>query len=132
MDFERYRVPASVREGVVIELPGTSDAPFLVALPSEHNRAFSAAQQRALMSGGNVKLDADGKPEFSGADFAAFREARIEAFVEHCLLQLPDGITKEQLRGEYYPGLLALFQRATDMAEDEAKTGEAATKKSKA
>lgn len=132
MDFERYRVPKSVSEGVRIELPGTEGAPFLVALPSEHNRAFSAAQQRALMEGGAVTLGPDNKPEFSGVDFIRYREARIEAFLEHCILELPAGITRDLLRTDYYPGLVALFDKASDLADDEARAGDAATKKSPA
>lgn len=129
MDFERYRVPASAVDGVTIELPGTEGAPFRVALPSEHNRAYSAAQQRALMEGGTVTLGDGGEPQFSGVDFVRYREARIEAFLEHCILEMPEGITKDLLRTAYYPGLIALFDRANDLAEDESKAGEAATKK---
>jgi hypothetical protein len=132
MDFERYRVPRSVSEGVPIDLPGTEGATFLVALPSEHNRAFAAAQQRALMEGGTIALGADNKPEFNGVDFLRYRDARIEAFLEHCILQLPDGITRDLLRTDYYPGLVALFDAATDLAESEAAKGEAATKKLRA
>lgn len=132
MDFERYRVPKTVTEGVRLELPGTTGAAFLVALPSEHNRAFAAAQQRALMEGGTVSLDADNKPEFSGVDFLRYRDARIEAFLEHCVLELPDGITRDLLRTDYYPGLVALFDMASDLAETEAQAGERAVKKSRA
>ena len=117
---------------MLITLPGTKDAAFLVALPTEHNRAFNAAQQRALMDGGAVTLGPDNKPEFSGVDFVRYREARIEAFLDHCVLQLPEGLTKELMRSDYYPGLCALYDRASDLADDEAKAGEAATKKSRA
>lgn len=134
MDFERYRVPKSVTEGIVIELPGTEGAEFLVALPSEHNRAYTAAQQRALIDGGAVKLGEDNKPipDPGALDYVRYREARIEAFLEHCVLRLPEGLTKDLLRGDYYPGLVALFDKASDMAEDEGRAGEAAVKKSKA
>jgi len=104
----------------------------LVALPSEHNRAFNAASQRALVDGGNVTLGEDNKPAFSGVDFVRYREARIEAFLDHCILQMPAGMTAELMRGDYYPGLCALYDRAADMAEDESKAGEVATKKSRA
>lgn len=132
MDFERYRIPKSVTDGVEIELPGTKGAAFLVALPSEHNRAFAAAKQRALMAGGHLALGADNKPDFSGVDFVQFREAQLEAFLEYCVLRLPDQLTKDDLRGPFYPGLVALFDAASDLAEDENKAGAAATKKSRA
>jgi len=132
MDFERYKVPKSVSEGVEIELPGTKGAPFLVSLPSEHNRAFAAAKQRAMVAGGKVTLGEDGKPDFSKVDFIAFRDAQLEAFLVHCILKMPEGITAEDLRGDYYPGLVALFDRASDMASDEEKAGAIATKKLRA
>lgn len=132
MDFERYKVPKSVSEGVEIELPGTKQAAFLVALPSDHNRAFTAAKQRALMAGGAVTLGEDGKPDFSKVDFIAFRDAQLEAFLAHCILKFPEGITPEGLRGDYHPGLVALFDKAVDMASDEEKAGAAATKKLRA
>jgi|SRR6516225_184639 len=128
MDFERYRVPASVREGVVIELPGTSEAQFLVALPSEHNRAYSAAVQRATP----ITLDDDDRPDFSKVDYVSWQSARIEAFLQHCILRMPDGLTPEALRGDYYPGLVALFRCAEDLASDENDRAKAATKKSRA
>ncbi len=103
-----------------------------VALPSEHNRAFQAEQQRALVDEGKVKLGEDNKPDFSTVDFVAWKEARIKAFLDICILQLPDGLTKEMLAGDYYPGLEALFEKATDLAADEAKAAAIATKKSKA
>lgn len=132
MDLERYRVPASVREGVVIELPGTKDAVFRVALPSEHNRAFSAAQQSALMGKAGMTMGDDGKPDLTQVDFRKFQEARIEAFLQHCILDLPEGLTREALAGEYWPALKALFDRACDLAKDEAASAAAVTKKSPA
>lgn len=128
MDFERYRVPAAVRDGVWIELPGTKDAKFLVSLPTEHNRAYSAALQRALP----LRLDGTGHVGMGEFDYVEWQATRIEAFLTHCILEFPAGMTAEQMRTDYYPGLVALFTLATDMAEDDTKQAKAATKKSKA
>jgi len=132
MDFERYRTPRSVTEGVTLELPGTSGAEFVVALPSEHNRAFMAAQQRALVGKGKAQLGEDNELNFADFDAVEFQEARTKAFLDHCILKLPDGLTREMLAGEYYAGLQALFAQANDLAEDEKKAAAIATKKSKA
>jgi hypothetical protein len=129
MDFERYRVPASVREGVWIELPGTKDARFLVALPSEHNRAYQAAVQKTIpVRGEGNKTEV----AFDKLNLVEWQGMRIEAFLEHCILELPTGITKELMRTEYFPGLVALFNKANDLSDDEAKTAKADLKKSPA
>jgi hypothetical protein len=114
MDFERYRLPASVREGVVIELEGT-EAKFRVRLPSKYNREYQAAQQR----GAKLTLRADGKPDISKVDLLAWAAVRLEAFLEHCIVEMPKGMTREMLAGEYRPGLEALFERASEMADEE-------------
>jgi hypothetical protein len=128
MDFERYRVPASARDGVWIELPGTQDAKFLVALPSEHNRAYNAALQRAMP----IALGEDARPEIGQLDFVEWQAMRVEAFLVHCVREMPEGMTADQLRTDFYPGLLALFTRASDLAAEESRSAVAQTKKSKA
>lgn len=126
-DLERYRVPLSAREGVEIELDG-STGKFLVKLPSRYNRGYTAAATRALA----VSLGEDGKADLSATDFVAWREARLDAFLDHCVVSMPEGVTREMLAGEYRPALDALFNRAEELAE--AEDGEAieAVKKSKA
>lgn len=128
MDFERYRVPASVRDGVWLELPGTSDARFLVSLPGEHNRAYQAALQRAMP----MTVDVEGKVQFPELDVVEWQGHRVEAFLEHCVRELPEGMTRELLRTDYYPGLVALFMRASDLAADEAAQASADAKKLRA
>jgi hypothetical protein len=128
MDFARYRVPASARDGVDIDLPGTTGATFRVRLPSHYNREYSAAAQRAL----SMKLTADGKPDLTTVDFLAWREARLAAFLEHCVIGFPDGLTRDDLADEYRPGLEALFERAEELANDEQVEAIETTKKSNA
>lgn len=125
MDFEAYRVPASAREGVDIELPAAPGAVFRVKLPTRYNREYAAAAQRALA----VKLGADGRPDFSQVDFAEWREARLAAFLEHCVVAYPDGLTREMLADEYRPGAEALFERAEELANAEEAEAIEATKK---
>lgn len=125
MDFDRYRVPASAREGVDIALPGTTDAVFRVRLPTRYNRAYMAAAQRALA----VKLGEDGRADLSAVDFVAWREARLAAFLDHCVIGIPEGLTREGLAEEYRPGLEALFAAAEELAEAEEEAAEAAEKK---
>lgn len=128
MDFERYRVPASVRDGVWLELPGTKEARFLVALPTEHNRAYHAALQRAMP----MRLSGDGTAQMGELDFVEWQAMRIEAFLVHCLREMPAGMTADLLRTDFYPGLVALFKQASDLAEQEAKQAVADTKKLRA
>jgi hypothetical protein len=130
MDLERYRVPASVLEGVEIELPGSEDARFRVALPTESNRAFIAALQRQLVR--RAAPAESGPPDFSVIDSLAFRDARIEAFREQCILEMPGELTRDQLGGEFWPALAALYERANDLATDEEAGAKAAVKKSRA
>ena len=125
MDFEKYRVPASARDGVDIELEGTSGAVFRVRLPNHFNREYSAAAQRALA----VRMGQDGKPDLTQIDFVAWREARLDAFLQHCIVILPEGLTKDQLADEFRPGLQALFERAEELANDEEAEAVEATKK---
>lgn len=115
MDFEAYRVPASARLGVDIELPGTTGAVFRVKLPSRYNRDYSAAVQRAMA----MRVDENGKPDLSSVDFVAWREARLAAFLDFCVIGYPEGLTREALAEEYRPGLEALFERAEELAADE-------------
>ena len=132
MDFERYRIPRSVTEGVRIELPGTTGAEFLVALPSQANRKYQAAQQRALSAGGGAVMGEDNTLDLSNVDIAAYSEARLLAFLDTCVLSFPDGLTRDQLLGDYYPGAQALFDRALDLAADEEGAAKVATKKFRA
>lgn len=128
MDLEQYRVPASVREGVNIDLPGSKGATFRVRLPSKYNRAFQGAQQRAA----KMRLGVDGKPDFSQVDFIGWQEARLDAFLEHCILAMPDGMTAELLAGDYRPALEALFEAASARAEAEDDEAAKTVKKSNA
>lgn len=128
MSFEAYRVPSSAREGVEITLPDAPQAVFRVRLPSHYNREYSIAAQRAL----TVRLGPDGKPDYGSIDFIAWREARLAAFLEHCVLTLPEGLTRESLADEYRPGLIALFERAEEMAGEEEAEAIESTKKSSA
>jgi hypothetical protein len=128
VDFERYRLPASVRVGVLIELEGTEGAPFLVRLPSRYNREYTAAQQRAM----GVSMDEDFRPDFTKVDFVRWKEARLEAFLEHCVLEMPKGMTRELLATEYRPGLEALFDQASALADMEDEEAIEVTKKLKA
>lgn len=125
MTFEAYRVPASAREGVEIALPEAPQAKFRVRLPSHYNRNYSVAAQRAM----TVKIGPDGKPDYSGVDFIAWREARLAAFLEHCVIEMPEGITREGLADEYRPGLEALFERAEELASAEEGEAIESTKK---
>jgi hypothetical protein len=125
MNLERYRVPASAREGVVIELDGTTDAAFRVRLPSHYNRPYSLAAARALA----MRMGEDGKPDLTQVDFVAWREARLMAFLEHCIVDLPEGLTREALADEFRPALQALFDRAEEMASDEEAEAIETTKK---
>lgn len=126
-DLERYRVPLSAREGVEIELDG-STGKFLVKLPSRYNRAYTIAATRALA----VKLGEDGKADLSATDFVAWREARLDAFLDHCVVTIPEGITREALAEEYRPALDALFEAAEELAEAEDAEAIETTKKSSA
>jgi hypothetical protein len=127
MGLDKYRLPASVREGVWLELPDAPGDKFRVRLPSRYNREYTAAQQRAVAVsvGDDFKL----KPDLAHVDFFAWQEARYQAFLEFCVLDLPPGLTKAQLNDEYRPGLEVLFNMASDLADMEDAEADATTKK---
>jgi hypothetical protein len=115
MDMELYRVPLSVREGVDIDLPGAKGATFRVRLPSKYNREYQHAHQRAV----KMRVGSDGKPDFTQTNVLEWQDARHEAFLDHCVVGMPEGMTREKLAGEYRPALEALYAKASEMAEAE-------------
>lgn len=128
MDMEAYRVPVEVREGIALHLPNT-EAVFHVKLPSQHNRPWARAVQTGMFS--DAKVTAEGKIEMGVINVPALRDVRIDAFCDHCLVMpLPQGMTMETLRGEYFPALDWLFTEAERLAEALDREGEAAKKKS--
>jgi hypothetical protein len=127
MSLDHYRLPASVREGVELELPEAPGEKFRVRLPSRYNREFQTAQQRAVA----MTFGDDFKPDLSRVDFFAWQEARHSAFLDHCVLEMPPGMTKEILAGDYRPALDALFELASELAEAEDDEAAATTKKNR-
>lgn len=121
MSMESYRVPAGVREGVELTLPGT-DTVFRVKLPSSSNKPY----QRALMMTWPTEVEWSTLPV---AEQLALMDAQQQAFAEHCLVHpLPDGLTFSMLRDEYPAALdwlttesarlaLELDQEASDAAK---------------
>lgn len=128
MSLERYRVPASVREGEWIELPG--GARFLVKLPSSANRLWQRESLRLLADRGDLKLGADGRVDLTrleGARMAEWIEERLKLFRRVCVIEGPSGFDLEALEDEYFPALEKLFELAEARAEAQAALVERAT-----
>lgn len=123
----KYRLPASVHVGVWIELPDAEGARFLVRLPTKYNRQYERAWKRALFDAA-TNVNPDGSPSLRGFDAGALDDAQVVAFVEHCIVECPEGVTKEALTGEYWPAALALFKEAKRRADAEDGEADAAGK----
>jgi hypothetical protein len=111
MTLESYRVPAGVREGIELTVPGT-DTTFLVKLPSSFNKAY----QRAMMIAWPNEGDLASLPM---VEQLALIDAQQQAFGDHCLVHpLPDGLTFATLRDEYPAALDWLTMEAARMAAE--------------
>lgn len=130
MSLDKYRLPASVTDGVAITLPDT-DAPFRVRLPTQLNRSWRKYVLQTLSEMG-AKFDSTGDVQGVSLDpgrLAEWEEARIAAFVDLCVVAYPNGLDRDALLGDYYPAAEALFAAALELAEKEdAAAGEAAKK----
>jgi hypothetical protein len=122
MTLESYRVPAGVREGIELTLPGTTTT-FRVKLPSSSNKPY----QRAMMIAWPNEGELDSIPI---AERLALLDAQHQAFGDHCLVDpLPDGLTFEILRDEYPAALDWLTMEAARLATDlDAEASDAAKK----
>jgi hypothetical protein len=127
-----YRVPSSALDGVLLSLAHAPDLAFKVRLPSRHNRAYQVAVQVAL--GSAATLDGAGEVTVDTSKLAALADARLEAFVMHCIdpASLPTGLSPADLLGLYRPAAEALYEQALALAADEEGQADAAVGKSPA
>jgi hypothetical protein len=126
MDLSKYKVPDSAFRGVEIELPDSDGARFLVKLPTGANRPWQR-RMLSLMVGSGAVPKPDGTVDTSAVTaerMASWQEDRLTAFLDVCVVGLPDGITREELAQEYRPALVTLFDLAQERAA--AEEGEAA------
>lgn len=122
MSLERYRVPASVWLGEWIELPHAGGERFLIKLPSAANREWQREMLTLMVSAG-VRLTDAGEVDTAAVDrtaLIAFREKQLCAFARLCVIEGPPGFDLSQLTGEYWPALVALYERASARASEEA------------
>lgn len=119
MGFEKFRRPEPVT--FVIE-----DGDFVVNLPTRWNRAYNRAWQEGLSKG--ATRQEDGTFVIGDINPTELQDKQMNAFLEHCLMEAP--LSKDELAGEYYPLLEALFQHAVEEAERQEGVADAAIKKS--
>ena len=59
-----------------------------------------------------------------------WEEGRLVAFLDLCVVEMPEGVTRKDLLGQYRPALTALFAEAEKLADQEKQASEAAVGKS--
>lgn len=134
MNLEKYRTPASAWAGEWIELPESDGARFLVKLPSAANREWQREVLRMMVAAG-VRADEEGNVDAKAVDpqqMVQYREKRLLAFAKLCVIEGPEGFDLEQLTGEFWPALVALYDEAESRAEKEAQEAERAVGESSA
>ena len=110
--FARYMMPAAIREGATVALPGTS-AVFRITPPTNVNEAYYGAFSAALSEGREV-----GDARVSTAEVIA---ARKTAFKEACILSaegLPDGMGAKAFFDAYPLALKHVFEKAVLIADE--------------
>jgi hypothetical protein len=104
------------------------EAVFKVILPTRWHKPYHMDWQSQL--GSMVKVT-DGKADMTNINPADMMARQLEAFVKHCIVEMPEGATPEALLGEYYPAAEALFNEAKKLADEAEEAAERAVGKSK-
>ena len=114
-NFDMYRLPLGLTEGVDIPLPKT-DLVFTVVLPANSNEEY----QSKLMSAINMHVDVQNEEVDMDLDVAKFQKAHKKIFFEDCILGasgLPDKyenaaafLAEFALAGKY------VYERAVELA----------------
>ena len=128
MSLEKYRVPPSAWTGEWIDLPDSPGDRFLVKLPSSANREWQREMLKLMVSAG-VRLTDAGEVDANAVDRASlitYREKQLTAFAKLCVIEGPPGFDLDLLTGEYWPALVALYERAMALADAEAAQAEKA------
>lgn len=129
---ERWRTPTTA-----ITIPDTGDT-FRVLLPTKFNRAYQRAKDAAVAKIPGLTLDrlisiAEGRSsDVPMSAVVAMKAGKLDAFLEHCIIEYPEGLGPDDLAGDFFRMLSYLFERATALAELEDDKAEETAKKSAA